>query len=333
MNSGTGQGDIQGPPIFNVCLNFAAQLAERSKTISRGLILQKSNTDEEADITVMDTDYADDMAVLDNSKTGLQETTDLLCKYSAYDGLKVNAKKTQTMAINKSAGQRPFTETCDLDITVENTPVEQVTNFTYLGTIISSDGTLDREFTVRIQKASGAFMQLSSIWNNRNIYTSTKILIYKAAVLTILIYGSEAWTTTKIQMKRFEVFHQRCLRGILKIRWQNHVRNDEVLNLAQITSVEVTIASMRLRWYGHVVRMPEERLPKFILDNKPNYGKHSRGRPRKSWLDCIKEDANNFTGNDGLNLEEVRVLAHDRKNWRELIRHKRVFVGAGHSND
>ena len=34
------------------------------------------------------------MAVLDNSKLGLQETTDLLCKYSAYNsGLKVNASK------------------------------------------------------------------------------------------------------------------------------------------------------------------------------------------------------------------------------------------------
>ena len=28
VTSGTGQGDIQGPPIFNVCLNLAAQRAE-----------------------------------------------------------------------------------------------------------------------------------------------------------------------------------------------------------------------------------------------------------------------------------------------------------------
>lgn len=333
VNSGTGQGDIQGPPIFNVCLNFAAQLAEQNKTISRGLVLQKSNSDEEADTTVMDTDYADDMAVLDNSKSGLQESTDLLCKYSAYSGLRVNANKTKTMAINKSAGQQPYTEACSLDTTVENAPVEQVSHFTYLGTVLSSDGTLDRELTVRIQKASGAFKQLYRIWNNRNIFTSTKIRIYKSAVITILIYGSEAWNTTKLRMKRMEVFHQRCLRRILKIRWQNHVKNEEVLKQAQITSIEVFIASMRLRWYGHVVRMPDERLPKYILDNQPNYGKRTRGRPRKSWLSCIVEDANNFTGNGNLKLEEVRELALDRKHWREMIRHKRVFVGAGHSND
>ena len=38
--SGTGQGDIQGPPVFNIVINWAAQLAECNKTVSRGLTLQ-----------------------------------------------------------------------------------------------------------------------------------------------------------------------------------------------------------------------------------------------------------------------------------------------------
>ena len=94
VKSGTGQGDIQGPPVFNVCLNFAVQLAEQNKTIGKGLVLHKSESPEEPDITVMDTDYADDMAALDNTEQGMQETTDLICKYSAYSGLKVNVSKT-----------------------------------------------------------------------------------------------------------------------------------------------------------------------------------------------------------------------------------------------
>ena len=202
-----------------------------------------------------------------------------------------------------------------------------------MGAVISSDGTIDRELTIRIQKASGAFKQLSCIWNNRNIHTATKIRIYKSAVVTILIYGSETWTTTKLQMKRFEVFHQRCLRRILKIRWQQHIRNEDILQKAQITTMEIIIASMRLRWYGHVVRMPDERLPKILLDTKPNYGKRKRGRPRKTWESCVKEDAAIFTGIPDITIEQAREKAGDREHWREMIRHKRVFVGAGHSND
>ena len=92
VNSGTGQGDIQGPPVFNFCLNFAAFIAEANKTISHGAVLQEKSKKVEEKV-VMDTDYADDMAILDNSRDGLQESTDLLAHFSSYAGLKINAKK------------------------------------------------------------------------------------------------------------------------------------------------------------------------------------------------------------------------------------------------
>ena len=82
VNSGTGQGDIQGPPVFNFCLNFSAYLIEQKKVISKGVTLQHASPGVEGKY-LLDTDYADDMALLDNTKEGLQETTDLLCKYSA----------------------------------------------------------------------------------------------------------------------------------------------------------------------------------------------------------------------------------------------------------
>ena len=86
------------------------------------------------------------------------------------------------MAVSKSANDT-------LDIDVEGRPIQQVSNFTYLGAVISGDGTIDKlkELSYRIQKASGAFYQLSSIWNSRNIKTATKVRIYKAANLTTAV--------------------------------------------------------------------------------------------------------------------------------------------------
>ena len=52
-------------------------------------------------VTVVDVDYADDLAALDNTKEGLQETTDLILKYSAYSGLAVNVGKTEAVAVSK----------------------------------------------------------------------------------------------------------------------------------------------------------------------------------------------------------------------------------------
>ena len=63
VNSGTGQGDIQGPPVINFCLNFSAYLMEQKRVISRGATLQRAFPGvEEKDL--LDTDYADDMALL-----------------------------------------------------------------------------------------------------------------------------------------------------------------------------------------------------------------------------------------------------------------------------
>ena len=43
----------------------------------------------------------------------------------------------------------------------------------------------------------------------------------------------------------------------------------------------------RLQWYGHVKRMPEERIPKLILDWIPRERK-KRGRPRKPWMEGVQ---------------------------------------------
>ena len=329
--SGTGQGDIQGPPVFNIVINWAAQLAECNKTVSRGFALHGDEGDREED-WIMDIDYADDMAVMDGTEEGLQESTDLLAHYSGYAGLKINAKKTKVMVVSKDCGQRPFTEAGTANISVEDCPVEQVTNFTYLGSVMSSDGTIDKELETRIGKAYSAFSSLCRLWYNRNIRTCTKIRIYRAAVLTVLLYGCEAWTTTEAQNSRVEAFHQRCLRRILRIQWYKRVTNREVLERARIEPISKFIGNGRLRWFGHLVRMPEDRVPNRLYHWVPSHGKRSRGRPRKTWPSCVLNDFRDATGNSQ-SLRAITKLATDRKEWRRLTTLRVRIPEAGHSND
>ena len=63
VNSVTGQGDIQGPPVFNFCLNFSAYLMEQEKVISRGATLQRASPGVEKKHP-LDTDYADEVLIL-----------------------------------------------------------------------------------------------------------------------------------------------------------------------------------------------------------------------------------------------------------------------------
>jgi transcription termination factor 2 len=66
------------------------------------------------------------------------------------------------------------------------------------------------------------------------------------------------------------------------------VSNEEILKRAGIKSIETFISTARLRWYGHIVRMPDSRLPKFLLDLKPKYGKRSKRRPVPQELEGLR---------------------------------------------
>ena len=46
------------------------------------------------------------------------------------------------------------------------------------------------------------------------------------------------------------------------------------------------IQKKRLQWYGHVKRMPEERIPKLIME-WISLERRKRGRPRKTWTEGV----------------------------------------------
>ena len=175
---------------------------------------------------------------------------------------------------------------------------------------------------------------MPDVWYNRNILTQTKIRIYRAAVLTLLLYGSETWIAIKSHVHRVEVFHQRCLRRIIRIKWFSNTINEIVLQRAGIENVATVISRNRLRWFEHVARNKDfiRTLAQKLLQWKPTHRKRSRDRPSKSWLDCVKEDYHVASGCNS-NVKDMTIAVEDKKEWRTLARLKERVSEAGHSND
>jgi hypothetical protein len=46
--------------------------------------------------------------------------------------------------------------------------------------------------------------------------------------MTLSLYGSEAWTVGKVDQKGLEAFETWCWRRMLKIKWTDKIRNEEV---------------------------------------------------------------------------------------------------------
>ncbi|KAL6487614.1 hypothetical protein MHYP_G00042400 [Metynnis hypsauchen] len=213
--------------------------------------------------------FADDCALMAHTEPAIQRIVDKFTEASRLFGLTISLGKTEVLFQPSplSTGRRP-------SIFIEGTELKTVEQFKYLGSIISDDGALDREISVRICKA--LFRLRSHVLKQHNIQKSTKLKVYKTVMLTSLLYGCETWTLYRKHVKLLESFHMRSLRSILGIRWQDRVTNLEVLNRAESTSIEVMILKAQLRWTGHIIRMEPYRIPRQLLYGELSTGKESR---------------------------------------------------------
>lgn len=135
-------------------------------------------------------------------------------------------------------------------------------------------------------------------------------------MLCLLLYNSETWTLREDTKQRLRVFEMGCLRRILGITRRDRIRNTHVrgrLNLS--TDIVQRVSERRLRFFGHIMRMPSHRLPLIAIQGQVQ-GKRSRGRPQKRWIDNIKEDVTTM----GMPLVEATRLTQDREGWRSLVR-------------
>ena len=96
-----------------------------------------------------------------------------------------------------------------------------VDTLSYLGSILTSDGDINS----RITKASSAFGRLRHrLWDEQGIRLDTKISVYVAVVLTILLYGCETWTLYRHNIRKLDQFHMRLLRRTARIQWKDKVQ-------------------------------------------------------------------------------------------------------------
>ena len=159
--------------------------------------------------------------------------------------------------------------------------LEEVKEFTYLGSLMTDDGKCINDIKKRVGLASTVIGQLYKIWKGKEITIKTKVMVYQVLVMPALLYGAECWTMRKEDERRLLTMEMSCLRRMLGVTRLDRINNEEIrkrVNLPE-TVVEV-IRRRRLTWFGHVSRMSGDRPPTRALHCYIP-GRRSRDRPCK----------------------------------------------------
>ena len=83
-----------------------------------------------------------------------------------------------------------------LNIYLDNTPLKQVQELKYLGSVITEDGRMDREIEMRCQKANTLIYQLTPLLTHPNIPMTSKQQLINSIFIPSLCYQCQSWTLT-----------------------------------------------------------------------------------------------------------------------------------------
>lgn len=90
------------------------------------------------------------------------------------------------------------------------------------------------------------------------------------------------------QKSRVESFYHSCLRRILGTTWRDKVTNTTALEQTDFLNACLQLSQQRLRCFGHMHRMKDDRIPKDVIYNalttghSPDGGPSLRSNPRMS---------------------------------------------------
>jgi len=170
--SGVRQGCILSPFLSIIVIDFVMR-----RTMDKseyGIVWQKRNR-------LTDLDFADDIAIMAEEENVCQEMTIKLEEQSAQVGLNISREKTK--AITQRSSPQP--------IAVAQGNIEYVERFTYLGSVISSDGDVEAGINTRLAKAAAVFRRLDNVWRSSTLSLKIKLDLYTSLIVSTAIYASK----------------------------------------------------------------------------------------------------------------------------------------------
>ena len=210
--------------------------------------------------------------IMAECEEGLQSNLQVLSEAMGRWDLKVNGKKTKVMKVARKSGE------CEERI--GDQIIEQVEDIKYLGTMISSDGRMEKEVEVRITSATRMVGGMSEmVLRRKELSKSMKLKVVNVTMVSSLLYGSEVWSLTKQQQGRVQATQKSVLRRIQGICRMGRRRSDEIRQQLGQEDILDVIRRRQENWKCKLDDMNSDVTTKKV-NVRVMEGRRSRDRPR-----------------------------------------------------
>ena len=136
--------------------------------------------------------YADDLVIFSKSAHGLQKSLDRLSSYCDTWKLNINLDKTKVMLF------QPNGNICKNIFTINNTIIECVTKYPYLGVVVTASGSYSCTIPTLSDKATRALFKLKKTLKHCDVNPQLMLYLYDSTIKPIVLYGSEIWGLSEV---------------------------------------------------------------------------------------------------------------------------------------
>ena len=302
---GLRQGCVMSPWLFNLYIDGVVREVN-ARVLGRGVELIDANDNAWQMNQLL---FADDTVVVADSEEKLCQLVNEFGRVCKRRKLRVNVGKSKVMrCTNGEDGNR-------LNVVLDGEVLEEVSQFKYLGSVIAADGGVEADVRHRVNEGCKVLGAMNGLMKNRGLEMDVKRVLYEKVVVPTVTYGSELWGMKVSERRRLNVFEMKCLRSMAGVTRWDRLRNEVVRERTGVRKELAARVDMNvLRWFGHLVRMDNERLTKRVL-NASVSGRNVRGRPKYGWMDGVKKALNDR----GMNVIEANERARNRNEWRAIV--------------
>ena len=180
-NVGVKQGCVLSPTLFKLYVDDLPSIFDINKCEPPALFHKYINC----------LLFADDLILLSESKTGLQNSLNLLKNYCDKWHLYVNIQKTNIIVFNKSG---KIIKNCNFTFGDKNISI--VKNYVYLGILFDASGSYKSAVKLLREKGDKVIYKIRNMIGHHSLDVKTNLKLFNSLVKPILLYGSEIWGST-----------------------------------------------------------------------------------------------------------------------------------------